>query len=89
MSTSKMNRTRWAIGAAGLLALTACGGGGGGGSANNGNGAPSLTTAATSVEGLQAYMKVAVTSSSETSEPIDVSTFVAPTSDTTEPDPSI
>jgi hypothetical protein len=89
MQAINRKKTGLAAGAAGLLVLAACGGGGGGSSDNGGSSAPTLASAAGSVEGLLAYMKVAVSTTSDTTEPIDVTTFVAPTSDTTEPDPSV
>lgn len=88
MKLIKGIKAKCAIGAVSvaLLVLAGCGGGG---SADNSSSTPTLATAAASVEGLLAYMKVAVATTIETTEPIDISTFVAPTSDTTEPDPSV
>ncbi len=46
-------------------------------------------SAAGSVDGFIAYLKTVVAVPLDTSDPLDVSTFVAPTSDVTEPDPTI
>ena len=47
---------------------------------------PTLATAMASVSGLIEYMKLQVATLLDTAEPTDVTSFVPPTSDTTEPD---
>lgn len=90
-------RNTWLMACAGLgltLALAACGGGDGGSTTTPTTpttptqpATPTLATAAASVAGLLDYMKLAVASLLDTAEPTEVSSFVPPTSDTTEPEP--
>jgi hypothetical protein len=94
-----MTTVKTLLGAASALAtallLTACLGGGSDYSAPSTPttptqpATPTLATAAASVSGLLDYMKLQVASLLDTAEPTDVSSFVPPTSDTTEPDPSV
>jgi hypothetical protein len=46
-------------------------------------------TASQNVDGFIAFLKILVPTRQDTVEPLDVSTFVAPTNDTGDPDPSI
>lgn len=66
------------------LSLSACGGGGGGsGSAVADNVPPA--SAGTSIAGFVTYLQSLTSASSETADPVDVSDFVAPASETDEP----
>lgn len=76
------------VGILGLLA--SCGGGGGGDDVPP----PAPTnqppaSASQDVPGFIAYLKTVVPTMPDASEPLDVTAFVAPTSDTAEPDVSI
>lgn len=77
---------------ASVALLASCGGGGDDGGNDNTPPAPSNTppaSASSSVDGFIAYLQGLVVTRQDTSEPLDVTAFVAPTSDTTEPDASI
>lgn len=80
------------VGMVAAAALASCGGG-------NDNGGPPPApppasnlpppSASGSVDGFIAYLKTLVVTKQDTVEPLDVTGFTAPTSDTTEPDPSV
>lgn len=76
-----------------VMALASCGGG-------NDNGGPPPApppaasnqpppSASSSVAGFIAYLKTLVVTKQDTVEPLDLTGFVAPVSDTTEPDPGV
>ncbi|HUD33393.1 MAG TPA: hypothetical protein VMR43_10330 [Variovorax sp.] len=77
---------------AGMLALAGCGGGGGGdgGPTNIGGNGGSTSGGTVPISALQnsdsfvAYLKQVVANKLDTSEPIDLGSIVAPTSNTTE-----
>ena len=98
--TDAMNRiTAPGSGRYGLVAVTAavtfvlasCGGSDDGGPAVVAPPASNQPPASASqnVDGFIAYLKLLVVTKPETTEPLDVTAFVAPTTDTSEPDPSI
>jgi len=82
------------IGAASAVTLASCGGGD---DDDNGNTpvTPPVTSnqppasASQSVDGFIAFLKTVVPTKPETSEPLDVTGFVAPTNETGEPDPAV
>lgn len=74
-----------AIAASIAVGLAACGGGGGKG---GGGGVAANTppaSASASVQGFVSYLQGIVATRSESAEPVDLSGFVAPSSDTDEP----
>ena len=92
MSTSFLRSLRLALLGVALTVLASCGGSSGG-SGDNSTPAPVSNTppdtASASVTGFIAYLKTLVATRQNTVEPLDVTTFVAPKSDNTEPDTTI
>ncbi len=95
MKSLKLAR-RIALGLAGVGAAVVLASCGGGNDDNNGNNNPPPpasnqppASASASVDGFIAYLKTLVVQFPETGEPLDLTNFTAPTSDTTEPDPSV
>lgn len=91
-ATSRFQRLAIGAGVALSVLLASCGGGG-----DDGGPAPvppvvSNTppdSASASTDGFIAYLKILVATMPENTEPLDVASFVAPTSDTAPFDPSI
>jgi hypothetical protein len=94
MNKSKILKraARGAVVVGAASALASCGG-----SDHNDNNAPPTSvdfnvppaSASASVSGFIAFVKGVVATTPDTLAPLDVASFVAPTSDTTEPDPTI
>lgn len=94
-NTKVLRRLAAGAGAVGTtLMLASCGGDGGGGN-NDAPPVPPVTSntppASTSAspEGFIAYLKTVVAIQSDTADPLDLTGFVAPVADTSEPDASI
>ncbi len=80
-------------GVAMVITLASCGGG-----HDDGNPAPAPpppvatvppASASASAQGFIDYLKTLIGTMQDTVEPFDVNSFIAPTSDTTEPDPGV
>ena len=79
-------------GAAMLVALASCGGG-----HDDGNPTPTPPpvsntppdSASASLQGFIDYLKILVATMQDSAEPLDVNAFVAPVSDTADPDPGV
>jgi len=92
MRTVFIRSARLALCGVALAIVASCGGSGG--DNGNGNGPPAASnsppdSASASVQGLIDYLKILVVTMPNTTEPLNVDAFVAPTTDTAEPDLSI
>lgn len=94
---SKTRRARVvsiALAGAAAIGLASCGGGNDNNDNGNNNPPPPASntppaSASADVAGFIAFLKTLVVQFPETTEPLDLTNFTAPTSDTTEPDPSV